>query len=67
MNILKLKGKIVENNLSVDKLAKAMGISKSTLYRKLKCNGSGLMVKEVYLIAEILKLTPKEANEIFFG
>lgn len=66
MNILKLKGKIIESNLSVDKLAKAIGINKSTLYRKLKNNGSGLMIKEVYQIVEILKLSSKEANEIFF-
>jgi DNA-binding phage protein len=67
MNIPKLKGKIVENSLSIEKIAKTMGINKSTLYRKLKNNGSDLMIKEVYQIVEILHLTTEDANEIFFG
>lgn len=67
MNIYKLKGKIVEKNMSVEKLAKIMQISKSTLYRKLKGGGGNLTIKEVYMITEILKLTSKDANDIFFG
>ncbi len=35
MNIPKLRGKIVEKGMSVDRLAAAIGIHKSTLYCKL--------------------------------
>lgn len=67
VNINKLKGKIVENELSIEKLAKEIGMDKSTLYRKLNSEGEHILIKEANLIVKKLNLTPEEAVSIFFS
>lgn len=67
MNINKLKGKIVENEMNVASLAKEMGIDRATLYRKLNKKGETLTIKEANMIVDILDLTEQEAMEIFFN
>ena len=67
MNVNKLKGKIVENEMNVSSLAKKMGINRATLYRKLNNEGDTLTIKEANMIVDILDLTECEAMEIFFN
>lgn len=67
MNINKLKGKIVENGINVEKLASLIGIDRSTFYRKLNNQGETFTVREVNLICKHLKLSKDEAMEIFFA
>jgi DNA-binding Xre family transcriptional regulator len=67
VNINKLKGKIVENELSIEKLAEKMGIDRSTLYRRFDSKGEDFTIKETGQICEILNLTEKEIAEIFFS
>lgn len=67
VNINKLKGKIVENGLTVEKLADVVGIDRSTLYRKISNRGESFTIKEADLIARALKLTGAEVNAIFFS
>lgn len=67
VNINKLKGKIVEQGVTIEHLATAIGQNKSTLYRKLNSNGEGFTIKEVNLISQELNLTLDEVNNIFFG
>jgi len=67
VNINKLKGKIVERELTVEKLADCIGLDKSTLYRKLNSNGDSFSIKEADAIAIALRLTQGEANAIFFS
>ena len=66
MNVNKLKGKIVENEMNITTLAKRMGVDRATLYRKINRDGETFTIKEVNLIVEILNLTTEEAMEIFF-
>lgn len=66
VNVNKLKGKIVECGMNVPKLAKEIGIDKSTLYRKLQDDGDSITIKEASLIIDVLKLTQEEAHSIFF-
>lgn len=66
MNVNKLKGKIVENEMNITTLAKRMGIDRATLYRKINRDGETFTIKEVNLIVKILNLTTEEAMEIFF-
>lgn len=66
MNILKLKGKIVENGLNVETLASKIGVHKSTLYRKLN-EGEEFTIGEALKIKAELNLTNDEAGDIFFG
>ena len=67
MNVLKLKGKIVENGLSVSKLAVELDINESTFYRKLDNGGMSFTVGELMKITDILKLNRNEFNNIFFN
>lgn len=66
MNVNKLKGKIVENEMNITTLAKRMGVDRATLYRKINQDGETFTIKEVNLIVKILNLTTEEAMEIFF-
>jgi len=66
INVNKLKGKIVENGMTISELAKRIGIDRSTLYRKLNNNGETFTIKEANLICRELKLTSEEATAIFF-
>lgn len=66
VNINKLKGKIVERELSVTKLADKIGMDRSTLYRKMANNGLDFSIREVNLISKELCLTEEEAMQIFF-
>lgn len=67
MNVNKLKGKIVEKQYTISKLADELGINRSTFYRKINKNGDTLTIKEVNMICKILELTNEEAIEIFFN
>lgn len=67
INVNKLKGKIVENGMTVSSLAEKMGIDKATLYRKLNNNAEALMLKEASAIVDILHLSIDEATAIFFS
>lgn len=67
VNINKLKGKIVENGLTVAVLAEKMGINHATLYRKMSNNGETMLVKDANAIVSALNLTADEAVAIFFS
>lgn len=64
MNTNKLRGKMVENGLTVDTLANEMNIDRSTLYRKLDA-GEKFTVGEARKIKDILGLSNEEASAIF--
>ncbi len=66
VDIQKLKGRIVEKSKNVHEVAKEIGIDKSTLYRKIKSNGSTLTIKEVTAIAQCLQLSYDDIRTIFF-
>lgn len=67
VNVNKLKGKIVEKELTIEKLAERIGVDRSTLYRKIDSNGDGITIREADLICKELELTGKEASDIFFS
>lgn len=66
MNINKLKGKIVENGMNVEKLADMIGIDRSSLYRKLS-NAEKITIGEACKMKEALELSDAEACEIFLS
>lgn len=61
----KLRAKIVEKNLTIEKLSKKIGIDKATFYRKMAKNS--FLIKEVDAIVKELELTSDEATDIFFA
>lgn len=67
INVNKLKGKIVENGMTVATLAKKIGVDRATLYRKMSNNGDTMLVKDANRIASVLHLTADEALAIFFS
>ena len=64
-NMLVLKGKIVENNMTMDGIAKKMGIVRSTFYRKMMTGGNEFTAGEIKLIQEILGLANEQVHTIF--
>ena len=66
MNINKLKGKIVEKDMSVETLAARIGINKSSLYRKLN-NYEKITIGEAVKMKEALEMNDAEAYEIFLS
>lgn len=67
VNINKLKGKIVENEMTVESLAEKIEINRSTFYRKLNSDGESFTIKEAHLICKALNLNGQDATAIFFS
>lgn len=65
MNILKLKGKIVENGLTLSAFSEKIKIPYTTLYRRLENGGADFSIGEIERIVSVLNLTPSEAIDIF--
>ena len=64
VDVAKLRGKIVEKGFTVETLATAIGIDRSTLYRKLDAIEK-FTIGEARKIKEVLGLTNAEATQIF--
>lgn len=67
VNINKLRGKIIENGLSVKELADNLEMDRSTLYRKMNSEGDTMTISDAEKISKILNLTLEEVNSIFFS
>ncbi len=65
VNTNKLKGKIVEQGLTFHRLSQMIGVSPSTLGRKIR-NLSDMTLEEVEMIREILNIPPSRIMEYFF-
>lgn len=64
----KLRGKIVERGLTHKRVAKSIGIDKSTFYRKMKKDdGAEFSVGEMHSLCDVLDLTKEEAVAIFLS
>lgn len=66
VNINKLRGKIVERGMTIASVADAMGIHKSTFYRKLS-GDCPITIMDADRLTEILQLNAEEAGAIFFS
>lgn len=66
-NVRKLRGKIIEAGKNIDDLAPALGMHRSTLYRKLSDGGEAFTVGEANQIMALLNLSPEDAMSIFFA
>lgn len=63
LNINKLNGKIVEKGMTKETLASAIGVDRSTFFRRLK--NDKLLLSDVHKISKALELTTEEAMNIF--
>ena len=67
LDILKLKGKIAENNLNITLLAKEIRMNRDTLYRRIANSGENITLKDIKNISEDLKLNRDDIMEIFMN
>lgn len=66
VNVKKLKGKIAENDVSLNDLASALNMSYDTLNRRMK-NGDKFTIKEANCIVNYLRLSAEDTISIFFA
>lgn len=66
MNIKKLKGKMVELDISIDKLAELLGKNKATIYRRFS-KPETITIGEAMCIKAALNLSDEDASEIFLN
>jgi len=66
MNTQKLKAKIIEQGMNVEKLAELVEVDRSSMYRKLN-NFEKITIGEAKKIKAALGLSDEEANDIFFA
>ena len=66
MNVNKLKAKIVEMGMNVESLAEAIGIDRSSLYRKLN-RSEKITIGEAQKMKDVLSMSDDEAYEIFLA
>lgn len=65
VNVNRLRGKMVENNVSGHDLAASIGINENTFYRKLKADGLAFTIGQMHGIVDTLHLSKDEAIAIF--
>ena len=63
-NVMKLKGKMTERGIKQEELAKAVGIYRSTLNRRLK-TGEDFTIEEANKVVDFLHISVDEAIQIF--
>ena len=66
MNVDNLNAEIARRRLTIPVLAKKMGISKKTLYSRIKQQTS-FTQKEIVSISKILELNDQQIMDIFFN
>lgn len=65
VNANKLRGKIMENGMTIGTVADAIGISASTLGRKIK-NQADMTLNEVEMLCSVLDIPREQILQIFF-
>ena len=66
VNTAKLKGKIIERGNTQENVANAIGMDRTTFYRKLKDGGDKFTIGEIHRIVSAVPLSKDEAIDIFF-
>lgn len=67
MKIQKIKGRMTELNISGEKMAKELEMDASTFYRKMKNEGAGFTVKDLYGIKRVLQLDDQMAIDFLLA
>ena len=63
---VEFKRTVAQKNTTLEAVATALGINRSTLYRKTKGGLSSLTIGEAKRITKFLNLSDKEATELFW-
>lgn len=62
----KLNEAIVESGITITAIARKLGVSREGFYKKLN-NESEFKASEIMLMQDILRISSKKRDEIFFG
>ncbi|WP_338209358.1 helix-turn-helix transcriptional regulator [Lactiplantibacillus paraxiangfangensis] len=65
MNMDRLRGLLVERHVTQDELAVALGINRSTLYRKISEGGKRFTADEIFKMKDFIPLSDQEVIDIF--
>ena len=66
VNVERLREEMRKRSISPDAAAAAMGIDVATYYRRMNRMGAKFTVEEVSKLSELLNLSSKAMQEIFF-
>jgi transcriptional regulator with XRE-family HTH domain len=66
VDVNRLRGKIIENGMTQTRLAEKIGMTKSTMSRRLSKGGVDFSIGEVCEISRVLHLSQEDAANIFF-
>lgn len=67
MNIKELKIEMLRHDDTGESLAKALGVTRQTLSRKIHCDGTDFTQGEITTIKERYQLSSDRVTEIFFA
>lgn len=65
VNILKLKGKIVEKGFTLSSFAHTIGMPYTTFFRRMEGDGLDFTIGEIFAMSKALGLSCSESKEIF--
>lgn len=65
-NTIAIKQRMRNEKLTVQQVSTALSMDQSTFHRKLSKNGTTFTLEQAEILACMLKLTPQEAQSIFF-
>ncbi|UYI60215.1 helix-turn-helix domain-containing protein [Lacticaseibacillus paracasei] len=65
VNLDRLKGLMTERHVTQDSLALALGIARSTLFRKMQRGGKDFTAQEIFKMMQFIPLSDQEAIDIF--
>lgn len=66
VNVERLRDEMRKRSITPDAAAEAMGIDVATYYRRMNRQGTKFTVEEVSKLSELLNLSPRTMQEIFF-
>ncbi len=65
IDVNKLKGKIIENRMTLAEFAEKIGLDVSTLHRKFNAEGQSFSIGQMHGAVEALHLSETDAKDIF--
>lgn len=66
VNIIKLRETMAARSISYEDAARAIGVDRATIYRRMERAGAKFTVEEVGKLSKLLGLDAKTMQDIFF-
>lgn len=66
VNVIRLRNALEKCEISYEDAARAIGVNRSTFYRRVQREGSKFTVEEVEKLSSLLRLSSQEMQAIFF-